>query len=442
MDKMDLNLIRKNIVPNPKIQDIESKIDELGNIELFNELNTPFEKLGIDRIICSINNKKTFENLNENINLFLEKFKEFEITLTKEDFIYTPQTEEYMRYFFEKNLQKQKEFYNTHDEISLHIELNIRHLYYNNSSKIEKNLNERNEKKLSLMNLDKNGLVKRYFDLYKELIKTRCEDPNFVIDNILKNRWKQAFDENKIKSLYEKYYIKNYYDLSKEEQEEVDIVFAKLLYTLKEFKTYKKYKYILDILRENSKKSYDIKNKVLKKSEKEVIKQTKKFRKLSVRSKFPFLLFISRKVNDNDKFINSKIKEIEEIYLEYDENCVNEKISKFLKEDCSIKYMLKVAISYYLYSYNLIKKYKNDVDPELELQNLIEFINQPFKTMLNNVKLSEESNISNIVIDRYKLLNVQLEDNLEDNLDSIISDIEKIVNHYYIRKSNILERYR
>ena len=43
-----------NTEQNPKISELTKEIEELGNVELFNELNTPFEKLEIDKIHCIV----------------------------------------------------------------------------------------------------------------------------------------------------------------------------------------------------------------------------------------------------------------------------------------------------------------------------------------------------------------------------------------------------
>ena len=43
-----------SVEENPKINELEDEISKIGDIELFNELNTPYEKLGFDRINHSL----------------------------------------------------------------------------------------------------------------------------------------------------------------------------------------------------------------------------------------------------------------------------------------------------------------------------------------------------------------------------------------------------
>ena len=73
-----------------------------------------------------------------------------------------------------------------------------------------------------------------------------------------------------------------------------------------------------------------------------------------------------------------------------------------------------------------------------ELKELVDFINQPYKVMLNNIKLAEEPEITSIISNRYKILNINLEkEDLEENLDTLIDDVEKIVDFHNIQKSDL-----
>ena len=58
--------------------------------------------------------------------------------------------------------------------------------------------------------------------------------------------------------------------------------------------------------------------------------------------------------------------------------------------------------------------------------------------MLNNIKLIEEPEITSIIANRYKILNIKIQkEDLEENLETLMQDVEKIVNYYNIRNSNI-----
>lgn len=471
MDKIIWNEIKGryerilDTAPNPKISELTKKVNELENVDLFNELNTPFEKLGIDRISHTLGCffEADLELVNQNIKAFVEKFKAFGISVTAEDFNYSTPAHEYMRVFFEENekgnlnSEKLKKTFETLywkcPDIVTHIELNIRYLYYINSKKIEKDLSDRNEKILLSMTTDKNGLVKQFFELNKELIKLKRRDATLILNKFINDEWKiKDFNDKQMSVLYDRLYTKNYYDCSDEEKDEIDNNFGKLLNTLQEYNVYVRYKYIIDDLKakykikDTFKGSYEAKNKELRKKEQELLKESEKTQKLAKKSKNPFLIFfrkkIERKIYESPVAINSKIKEIKQLYLELDEAAVNEKIAEFVDDNCTIKYMFKIATSYYTYAYNLVKKhYEDDTDVNVadELQVLIDFINQPYKVMLNNIKLAEEPEIRSIISNRYKILNIALEKESleEENIEELITDVEKIVDFYNIRKSGL-----
>lgn len=454
-----------NTNPNPKIAELTKTLDSLENIEMFNELNTPFEKLGIDRITLTLDS--FFESdlilLNQNIKAFVDKFKSLGIELSAEDFNYSTPANEYMRVFFEEvengnlNSDKLKKTFETLywkcPDLVAHIELNMRYLYYINSKKIEKDLAERNEKILLSISMDKNGLVKQFFELNKELIKLKKIDATLILNKFINDEWKiKDFSDKEMTVLYDRMYIKNYYNASEEEKEEIDNNFEKLLYTLQEYNVYVRYKYIIDDLKakykikDTFKGTYETKNKELRKKEQELLKETEKNKKLIKQSKNPLLIFFKKKIErrlyEAPVSINSKVKEIKKLYSELDEAAVNEKIAEFVDDNCTIKYMFKIATSYYSYAYNLVKKHYED-DPDVniadELQVLIDFINQPYKVALNNIKLAEEPEIRSIISNRYKILNIALEQEFleEESIESLITDVDKIVRFHNIRKCGV-----
>ena len=79
-----------------------------------------------------------------------------------------------------------------------------------------------------------------------------------------------------------------------------------------------------------------------------------------------------------------------------------------------------------------------DINVDGEVQELIDFINQPYKVMLNNIKLIEERDITSIIANRYKILNLNVEKvDLEENLDELMQCVEKIVDYNNIQRSDV-----
>lgn len=454
-----------DIVENPKIGELTKNIENIGNVDLFNELNTPYEKIELDKITHSLS--CFFEGdlnlVNTNIKLFIDKFKEYGIELKEEDFNYSQFVNDYITVFFEEikngdlNSEKLKksfeQIYWKCPDIVIHIELNMRYLYYINSKKIEKELNDRNSKVLNSMKLNKNELVKKFFELNKELIKAKRIDSKAILDKFINGEWKiKDFSDKEMSILYDRLSIKKYFEATTEEKNEINNNFGKLLNTLQEYNVYVKYKYIIDDLKkkyknkESFKDSYQKKNNELRKKEQDLMKENKKNKKIIKRCKSPFFILIrkklERKVYEFPVYSNNQIKEIKQLYLQLDEELVNTRIAEFVDDNCTIKYMFKIATSFYTYAYKLVKDYyKDDEDVNIsdELQGLIDFINQPYKVMLNNIKLIEEPDIKSIISNRYKILNINLEkeDLEEDSIESLIEDVEKIVNYNNINKCDL-----
>lgn len=454
-----------NMSENPQISTLQKEVDEFENVEMFNELNTIFEKLEIDKIAHTLGCffEADLDLVNKSIQTFINIFKSFGIVLTADDFRYSSASNEYMRVFFEEtangnlNSEKLKKTFETLywkcPDIVTHIELDVRHLYYINSKKIEQDVANQNEKILLEKSTDKNGLVKEFFEVNKELIKLKRRDAKYILNKFVNEEWKiKDFNDKEMSVIYDRMYTKDYYGATEEEKDEIDNNFGKLLNTLQEYNIYVRYKYIIDDIKakykikDTFKGSYEAKNKEIRKKEQEVLKETEKSKKLVKKSKNPFLIFfrkkIERKIYESPSVINSKIKELKQLYLELDEAAVNEKIAEFVDDSCTIKYMFKIATSYYTYAYELVRKHyadDNDINVADELQVLIDFINQPYKVMLNNVKLVEEPDIRSIISNRYKILNIALEKEAleEENIEALITDAEKIVDFYNIRKSGL-----
>ena len=216
-----------DVVENPKVGELKKSIDSIKDIELFNELNTPYEKLGFEKINHSLECffEGNLELVNQNIKLFIDIFEDYGITLSANDFTYSQYTNDYMKVFFEElnggNLNSERikstveAIYWKCPDIVTHIHLNLRYLYNINSKKIEKELKDRNEKTLSSVKLDKNGLVRRYFELNKDLIKMQRTDQKYILDKFVSGEWKiKDFNDKEMTNLYVKLCSLNYYSSS------------------------------------------------------------------------------------------------------------------------------------------------------------------------------------------------------------------------------------
>lgn len=101
-----------------------------------------------------------------------------------------------------------------------------------------------------------------------------------------------------------------------------------------------------------------------------------------------------------------------------------------------------MANSFYRYVFTCIcNNFKGIEENEInkKIKELDEFINYPYCTIVNNARMLETKELKMIIKDRYKLLNINLEnEDLElSNIDSLIDIITKIMQGYYIRANNI-----
>ena len=138
-------------VENKEIENLKTRIKTVNHIlELLNKEKTSYEKMGLDRSIFTISRyyKENFESINEQIQICIDKFSKVGIELSLEDFNYSIYVKDYMKTFFqelgkgdihsEKIKEKFEEIYWKCPEIMIHIELNMRNIYFKNESIIDK----------------------------------------------------------------------------------------------------------------------------------------------------------------------------------------------------------------------------------------------------------------------------------------------------------------
>ena len=127
-------------------KEIENLIIRLNTIEntlyLLSDEKTSYERMELDKIIYKIGRyyKENLQNINQQIEEVIKKFKQVEIELNLSDFDYSLYVEQYMKVFFEErekgNINSSRlketfeEIYWKCPDLIIHIELNIRNLYF------------------------------------------------------------------------------------------------------------------------------------------------------------------------------------------------------------------------------------------------------------------------------------------------------------------------
>ncbi|MBR3161163.1 MAG: hypothetical protein IKF19_00325 [Bacilli bacterium] len=422
-----------------------NKIEEekkiiFNKLLVLNEYNSPYEKIGLDKIIYNINHyyEENLETLNEDIKQALNCFKKAGISLSSEDFWYSKYLKEYMKvYLTEKEdskvKQKLDEIYWKSPNIINEIAISIIDLY---------NKNEKNFKTYLIHEKDKILKDIKYQELvnkYNNLLKTISEkeffldtlSPKFIsgIENI------KDFEPDK----YEAYI--NTLSNSKIDTETLE----KLSSSLYEYKIYKEYKFIIDKFIEIYKEKDKFKN-IYKTLIKDIKKQEKKIKKINKQIKVQEKWFKKQeKIEMLEVSLKNEITILKEKYQDIDITRINEIIST-LNNNTTYYDAFKIISSNYTYLRKILTEENSEItdkDIDDKQKFLQEFLLSNKLTILDNITILNETSIANIISNRYKLLNLKLEgDDIENNFDSIIETLRKIkiinvINNSDVKASDI-----
>ena len=134
--------------------------------------------------------------------------------------------------------------------------------------------------------------------------------------------------------------------------------------------------------------------------------------------------------------------EIKNLYVQLDLDEFYNKIYTELADDSTIYEVLNLASSYYNYLVRCIINNDKSILPEdieILVQELYEFLETPYNTIINNLTIMDEKNVAMIIKDRYKLLNFNIElDDLDiSNVDNLISILEDIQIGFNMKKAEL-----
>ena len=444
-------------------QDIDKLTEKVNNLEhisfILNPLNTYFEKIGFDNLLYEINNYYNcdFEALNNIINQFLDKFEQAGIKVNSDDFDYTCYVNEYMKAFFDVRYNKidnydklSKIFENIYwinPDIIQHIELNFRKLM----KKYEKKFNDyisklqdevKSENKIN----NYEDCFNKLKEAYENLENADKEDISDII-NLAKNGSidvNNYFDNSKIRnSNYSSLSIDSLNFQDKDGMKKFYESLKKLKNNIKEYANYLKFKPLIENFKTEYEKQISISekdktdsNKNLKGIEVKIIEKESKLERISKRTiggETKLFGFSNNNSIKKAKLESIKLaKELYELYKIYDQEYFKEKVlivlnssltvSELLHLYYSFDYFKKVAIkkAFNITAHDEIKKYSDDFDL---------FAMNPNNVVVNGVSIFEDNNISQVIINKYRLDNINLtSDDLEENeLNSLIEKIDFVL---------------
>lgn len=412
-------------------------VDVERNIQFLNIYNDSYEKTGLSEILYDLS--KFYENdllkVNNDIQMALDEFKTVGVELTAEDFTYGNEVESYMKEFFkEKDIDSPKiheafdKLYWKSPNLFEYINLCLRHLYTDNQKSFETYCSNQ----VKELELEKEE--ERYKNIYSNYLNQVASNVKLLQDKFLEGKLDiKEYEDSKIDKLKASLLLK--------EDESGDQIsnFIKLSYSLYEYKKYLEFKELL----ENIKKIYQDKNnksltksilKDINKCEKKILKANK-----SSHKKIRIFKANTEKLSNT---INTALLELKDHYKNYDDAKFKETVATELDDNSTLLEALKIAAAYKIDFGKLLKLEKEDITQEEideKLKDLEEFIMYPNNNIINNVTITEEKDLVMIILDKYKLMNINLtNEQFEDtNIDSLISTVDKILVNHYINDSEI-----
>ncbi len=425
--KRYVNLLVTN--ENEEIKILENYLGDKKDFLYLLDNNESYEKSSLNESLYAIQKfyKNDLVKVNQDISVAIKKFNLVGVTLKPSDFTYGKEIEEYMTEFLkennpESNILKElfDKLYWKNPGLIENIYLNFRYLYF----KYKKNFDRYYDNKKENINLN----LESFMTEYKKYLSIKNKDIKLLQDKILNGELDiKDYEENKIEKTKDGLFLKR---TTKEIDDEIII---KLSNTLQEYKNYLRFKTIIEeiklIYEDKSNKS--LTKSILKniaKCEKKIKKANRKFFKLKEEKK--------------SLIINSNIEELKNYYKEYDESKFKEKVATSLNDNSTLLDILKLINSYKINLINILKKNNEEItDQEIDLEEkaLKEFIFNPNNTFVNNTTIKDTRDITTIILDKYKLMNINLtNEQLEDtNLDNLISMVNKIMISNTISSSSL-----
>ncbi len=442
------------------LEELSKKVNNLERVRfVLNPTNTHFEKLGFDNLIYQISNYTdiNFNTLNEIINQFLDKFELAKIKLASDDFDYTCYVNEYMTAFFGVRDKKSKDYdevseifekiYWINPEIIEHIELNFRKLIKKYEKRFIDYIEDlQKEVKLENKIIDYEDCYEKLKEAYTKLNVAEKENLSDIIElakdgTIDVNNF---FADSKVRiTVYSSLMIEQ---LNVEDKTIMDKFYEnleKLKINVEEFSNYVKFVPLFQGFRKEYEKLVPNGDKASNKgnSDKDL-----KAVETQIANKETNLEKINKKISGNGIFGSKndnalkqlkieavkQAKELYELYKKFDQEYFKNKVLSILNNSLTISellhlyysfdYFKKMAIKkvFNITTYNEMKTYSDEFD--LYAMN-------PTNIIIDGVPVFEESNLAKVIINKYRLSNINLiEENFDpDNLKSLLDKIQLIL---------------
>jgi len=402
-------------------QEMSDDIDIIS-LKFSNSDFDSYERLNLSYYVYEIGHyyKEDLDKVNEIILSFIDSFSKVGINLTISDFNYTDVVNKYMTSLLNKNEDIHAVFESLYWEnptLINQIELNFRYLYFKYKKKIDKYF--RKHVPSSINTVDKyRGLTQSLNDYKHTSIK-------YISSLILEKKVPLVdVSEKNIKSITS--------ELLLEESDSNYDNLLKLEDTLLEYKDLMHFMYIIEDLKKLFEHKQEYKGVYLNKY-KEIHKKEKELFKLN------------KKANKNGESKlnrNNCIVELYKLYRELDDLKINDTIYNEVSDDTSYYVLLSLVALDFNYFVKLLKEQKENLtmeDIDNNLNKLFKFVYGNELNIVNNISISENKNISQIISDRYRLININVNEEKisEESIDSYLKNLGNLILSYDINKNKI-----
>ena len=439
-----------NISENERIAVLEKELEGLKDLSLFNPLNTPFEKLEINNILYRLNHffKNDLEKVNNDIKNVIKIFNDVGVGLTAEDFVYSFYAKEYVKeLLLDDSLDRMKyifeELHWKCPDVIMHVSMNIRLLYNKYKNKFVDYIEKRRKDAFS-DNLSYEDMIIKRDNILKELYDLKHYDKYNIVNGFMNSELiLNDYTVVNVDKCYAKYFNES---ITSNDKKNVIGDLKNLLANVQEYNNYLKYTFILD----DAKKKYaDKANHVgeVTNISKEIDGLANELVKINneINSGSSKGFWIFKKKVDVEKLyvdLNTKMKELNDKFDQYDVASVYEDMSKNLTDTSSIYDVFKFAISFKTYLRNCIKASKEESSIDVVKQLVKEFdsfISSNNVNVIRNSKFNYDNDLAEVISDHYQLLNIKITKDLldEGNLESLIKDLKIMVNSYYLEEMGL-----
>lgn len=450
---------------------LRDRVNTLEQVRfILNPSNTYLEKLRFDKLVFEISNYYdfNFSSLNDIINQFLDKFELAGIKLNENDFDYTCYVHEYMTSFLKVRNAKNGNYddvskmfesiYWINPEIIGHIELNFRKLIKAYEKKfVDYIKNLERDVKLENNIIDYEDCLSKLKEAYIEWDKADKESIHDIIDlaktgNIDINYY---FKDSKIRtSTYNSLMIK---PLNLEDKTIMDKFYAtlkKLSSNIEEYDNYMKFMPLIDDFKSEFTKQIQTDDKdsnrekaakELKDIESQIADKEGKLEKTNKKIFSDRPWFFGAKNSEALKQLKidsvKQAKELYDLYRLLDKAYFNDKVLSILSNSLMISELLHLYYSYDYFKKLTIKKVfeTTTYDDVIKYSDNFDlFAMNPTNIITSGVAVFEESNLAKVIMNKYRLYNINLtEDILDpDDLKGLLDRINMILRIDKIEKSS------